>query len=93
MTRLPSHLRGALLRYVDFRVRPGGFLTAVLQNDLTGAVQLADSQSRQALPAIVEWLQGNAPSAAWGSKGAVAAWLDAGPAAGATLPAPVLRVV
>lgn len=35
---IPEHTKAALDRYVNDRIPPGGFLTAVLTNDLTGAV-------------------------------------------------------
>ena len=45
MTTIPEHTKGALDRYVDHGLEPGGFLTAVLTNDLFGAVARADSEN------------------------------------------------
>ena len=47
---IPAHTKAALDRYVNDRLLPGGFLTAVLSNDLFGAVGSADSENLAALP-------------------------------------------
>jgi hypothetical protein len=54
---------------------PGSFLTAVLENDLAGAVGQADWQNIEVLPAIVAFVYRNLPSPCWGSKDKVEAWL------------------
>jgi hypothetical protein len=46
---------------------PGGFLSAVLSNDLTGAVGSADKDSLEILPDIVKWVFNELPSNVWGS--------------------------
>ena len=54
----------------------GGFLTAVLTNDLRGACERADSENLRNLPAFVAYLYNNAPSDCWGSKAKVEAWQE-----------------
>jgi hypothetical protein len=72
---LPRDLRAGLLRYVTNGVRPGHFLCAVLDNDLTEAVGHADSEERLAqLKAVVSWLFNYTPSTCWGSKAKRLAW-------------------
>lgn len=47
--RVPIGLRGGMLRYVDHGIPPGGFLTAVICNDLleaTGRAWIAKSAAR-----------------------------------------------
>jgi len=39
---LPEGLRGGMNRYIEHRVPPGNFLTAVLSNDLRRACERAD---------------------------------------------------
>ena len=58
---IPEHLQAGILRYVEHGVQPGGFLTAVLNNDLLGAFRRADPESRKAIPDIVNWFQNNHP--------------------------------
>jgi hypothetical protein len=72
---VPEHLRGGLIRYFVDGLLPGGFLQAVLCNDLTQAfTRAADVETTFYLPTLVECLLAHAPSAAWGSRDAVRAW-------------------
>lgn len=72
---IPEHTQGALLRYLENRFQPGGFLTAVLSNDLVGAVARADSINIKHLKEIVQFVYSEMPSESWGSESRVAAWL------------------
>ena len=74
---LPHHMRQAARDYVEKGFEPGGFLTAVLENDLTGAALRADDVNARALMAWASWLYNEAPSPCWGSKAKVKAWVDA----------------
>lgn len=58
---IPERLQGGLLRYVEHGIQPGGFLTAVITNDLSNATGRADAESLEALPLIVQWFQANYP--------------------------------
>lgn len=69
-----ENLRPGLVRYFADGILPGGFLQAVLVNDLTQAIHRADSQSLVMLPVLVWFLNDHAPSTAWGSRQAVLAW-------------------
>ena len=71
---LPKHLQGGMKRYVEGGIGAGHFLTAVLSNDLFGAVSHADPKSLEALSDIVKWLYNEAPSTCWGSKERVQEW-------------------
>ena len=71
-----EHLAGGLERYFNHRIRTGGFLEAVLKNDLHEAFARASPESVRALPAVVAWLHEFAPRPAFGSPEAVEAWLD-----------------
>ncbi len=71
---IPAHTQAALDRYVERRCRPGSFLRAVIANDLTGAVLLADSENRKALIEITEAVWQQVPPVARGSKTAVDLW-------------------
>lgn len=72
---LPEHVRGAMQRYVENRIPPGGFLTAVLENNLFEALMRADSINRERLFDIVSFLYNEVPSGCWGSPKAVKTWL------------------
>lgn len=58
----------ALDRYVIHGIMPGGFLTAVLCNDLFGAFGKADSYNRASLFQITQHIYNNLPRDSWGSK-------------------------
>ena len=68
---IPPITMGALLRYVNKGYMPGDFLTAVLTNDLFGAVGRADVDNIAALPEIVKFVYNEVPGNAWGSIQAV----------------------
>lgn len=56
---IPVHLRESIARYVEYKIQPGGFMTAVLNNDLYNATGRADSESLKALHLIVRWFANN----------------------------------
>lgn len=76
--RLPEHMRGGARRYIESGIPPGGFLAAVLGNDLAGAFSQADSTNLQAMGAWARWLHNDIPRSAWGSPAKVTAWCEAG---------------
>jgi hypothetical protein len=73
--RVPMGCRGGLTRYLLYGVSTGGFLHAVIDNDLKEAVGRADDVNILAIPNIVRFLYNAAPSQAWGRKGAHDAWV------------------
>ncbi len=79
---VPEHTRGALLRYRDRGLEPGGFLYSVLNNDLFGAVGRADAENIRALKDICGWVYNRLPSSSWGNVDKIEAWISAGGAGG-----------
>lgn len=65
--KVPAHIRDPIRLYVETGRPCGGFLTAVMTNDLKGALGSADDQNLAALRDIVGWLYWEAPSPCWGS--------------------------
>lgn len=76
---VPQHDHEGLLLYMFDRVEVGGFLMAVLQNDLMEAFGRADAKNTLAMANIAGFLYNHAPAPCWGSKVKVAAWLAAKP--------------
>lgn len=76
---IPMTIRDSLNRYVSQHVKPGGFLTAVLENDLINAHWLADSENLAALDELLKKIYNEIPGNAWGSPEKVEAWLAAKP--------------
>jgi len=67
----------ALQAYVEQGRPLGGFLTAVLENDLVRACGNADDDNVNNIPAFAAWLYNECPLSAWGSPEKVRAWLTA----------------
>lgn len=76
---VPERLRPGLERYFADRVRPGGFLCAVLANDLREATGRADDEHLPHLRNLVRFLYNYAPAKSHGSAEAVEAWLAPDP--------------
>jgi len=51
--KIPEHTFSALYRWFRHGYQPGGFLTAVLDNDAWQAAALADPRNREALAYII----------------------------------------
>ena len=73
--RLPHHLQGGVKRYIEQGVPPGGFLTAVIENNLRLAVGHADHISLAALPQIVWFFHNESPGDCWGTPEKMKLWM------------------
>ena len=73
--QIPPLILDGLRRYVTDQEPTGGFLHAVLTNNLMKAVGRAEAASLAALPAIVSFVYWVIPSECHGSPEAVKAWL------------------
>lgn len=78
MIRVPENIQGLIDSYVKFRREPGGFVRAVLENDLAMAVGRADHTSYAHLREIVSYVHWEVPSGCHGSPEKVQKWLDRG---------------
>ena len=76
--KVPAHTLASLDRYVSQHYQPGGFLIALLSNDLKEACGRADDKNQHALFDIVAYIYNLAPASCWGSASNVAAWLEIG---------------
>ena len=72
---IPKGTIKALNRYVNDRQETGGFLYAVLCNDLRNAVSHADNDNIEVIPQIVMYIYNELPSNCWGSEKKVKSWL------------------
>lgn len=75
---IPGYMQDPLERYICDRVHPGGFLTAVLSNDLKEAVCRADDTNIRHIADYVRFLFNYAPMACWGSPEDFRNWLKQG---------------
>lgn len=70
-----ENIKESLDMYVNHRTPTGGFLYAVLCNDLIGAYSRADLDNRRNMEDIVRYVYNELPVACFGSKERVDAWL------------------
>jgi hypothetical protein len=75
-TNCPEKFRDGLERYLQHRLAPGHFLTAVLENNLQEAVGRGDAESLWLLRPLVLFLYNDCPGNSWGSKERVTEWLN-----------------
>jgi hypothetical protein len=73
---IPGSTQDGLTRYVENRIFPGGFLTAVLSNDLMQAVAKADNNNIVALPLIAKFIYNRMPMQCHGSITKMEQWCD-----------------
>ena len=74
---VPERTLEALDNWAKSGQPPGGFVAAVLENDLADSVRRADSRNSAALVDIVRYLINELPRGCWGSFDKVATWGEA----------------
>lgn len=72
---LSDLMQTGLENYLCHGLNPGGFLTAVLANEMYTAVAKADFWNKTRLCYIVGWITTNAPSESYGSYERVKNWI------------------
>jgi len=72
---IPEQTQDSLKYYLSIGQGVGGFLMAVLSNDLFEAVVRADLEHREQLATLARWIHFKTPSASHGSKQAVETWI------------------
>jgi hypothetical protein len=75
---LEPALRTGIVYYVTRGYEVGGFLTAVLENNLSAAVATADERSLAQLKHLMLFLWNEMPANCFGSKEKVKAWVRKG---------------
>jgi len=73
---IPDYMMDGINRYVNDGIPPGSFLTAIICNDLSGAVSQADDNNLPNIPAFVSYFYWETPSACWGSLRKMKAWIE-----------------
>ncbi len=72
---LPGYMRPGARRYVEQHIKPGGFIYAVLCNNLRQAIVRANDTNIKFMSEWVIWLH-DLPKEYWGSKEKVEAWIN-----------------
>ncbi len=75
-TLLPGHIRSRVQLYIERGHSVGGFLRAVICNDLKGAMGRADEINRERLHDIVRFFYNEVPGDSWGSHEKMVAWVE-----------------
>ena len=76
---IPAHMRQSLIRWVGLGIYPGGFLTAVLENDLFGAERSrAEMGGGKSIRDYIIFLHNYAPSNCFGSYERAERWAESG---------------
>lgn len=73
--RIPPRMISGLADYIVLKRPPGGFLEAVLRNDLRMAAEHADEQNKPLLWVYVALLYNVVPVGSWGSSENYERWL------------------
>lgn len=76
--KMRDDCKEALIAYRDWGRPLGGFLTAVVCNDLVEAAAHADEYNIRNLPAYAEFLYWELPIGSWGSSEIVEKWIEKG---------------
>jgi len=66
--KVSDSVKESLEIYVKQGIMPGSFLSAVLENNLCGALGAADSYNRASLFEIVQYIYVKLPHYSWGSR-------------------------
>lgn len=74
---VPRSLHEGLVEYIVARRPMGGFLNAIVQNDLVEACRHADLENHARIYRVVYFLINFATAECWGSPAKVEAWLAA----------------
>lgn len=72
---VPDRILDSIINYIESGVPTGGFLEAVINNDLSEACGRADPENLTILPAIVAFLYNHAPTECWGFATAHNRWV------------------
>lgn len=85
---VPSHMRKAIADYVLYGHHTGGFLAALLSNDLMTAATKADFENLRSLADWARFLHNYTPANCYGSREQYEHWIKCGGIAGLAKPEP-----
>lgn len=75
-TLIEPRFKEAIDRYANEGKLPGGFLSAVLANNLTESFKRADAGALENLPHIIAYCYWEIPGVCWGSPEKVERWVN-----------------
>ena len=78
LNMLPHHMQDGMKDYIEKGYQPGGFLSALLCNNLRQTFERADSINRERIFSFIQFLYSYAPSDCWGSEEKFDKWVERG---------------
>lgn len=78
LSYIPEHMQEGMVDYITRGLRPGGFLSAVLSNDLMGALEKADYLNSTRIRQYGYYLFNYAPMGCYGSVENFNNWIKRG---------------
>ena len=75
LNKVPERMIESLVAYVIHGIEPGGFLMAIIRNDLQLAWTRADGENRPLIGAYVQTLLSSFPIACYGDNDTVRSWI------------------
>ncbi len=75
---IPAHMQQSVSNYINTGHPIGGFLTAIMSNDLLMTHGTADEKNLAALPNWLAFIYNHAPSPCHGSREKVKTWIERG---------------
>ena len=78
LSKLPAHMVDSVIRYIDYGIPPGHFLTAVFSNQFVGAFHRADDTNIVYMKAWASFIYNDAPGNSHGSPSHVRDWIKSG---------------
>ena len=73
---IPSYMHESIMGYYEEGWTPGGFLSAIINNDLKEAIIRSDDNNIDRFKQYMMWFYNYAPAGTWGYKGAVKDYLN-----------------
>ncbi|MBW1812184.1 MAG: hypothetical protein JRJ39_00550 [Deltaproteobacteria bacterium] len=72
---IPDYMGDGIDLYVNEGIKPGGFLQAVICNDLKEAFAKADDVNFHNIAAYADYFYNHTPAICWGSREKMEAWV------------------
>lgn len=73
---IPGYMHSAIIDYYEKGYQPGGFLTALINNDLRETFARADDTNIRHIRNYIMWFYNFAPGGTWGYPDAVETWIN-----------------
>ena len=73
---IPSYMQDSIINYYENGLYPGGFLSAVINNDLQESIGRADNTNIHCIKNYIMWFYNHAPNGTWGYQTAVEDWIE-----------------